>query len=268
MKKNKIYDCITFFRENFITNIRFEVLKDVVDYFVVCESAYDHKRNKKNLNFKLQNIALKKKLIYIVLDHPFPSNLDIWGRQAYQREYIFKGLAGANQENYIMYSDPDEIPNPRSIMELNLKKKFGIFLQKHFVYKFNIANNYDSPWAGTRVSRMKNLTSFDYMRQKVLLKNLKKWWRPDKEKSVELIDNGGWHFNNLFSAEELSIKLKTFAHEEFATDEYSNVGIIQEKIKKKKDLFNRGQIFKKVDLDNSFPEYIFKNQKKFNKFID
>ena len=62
MINNKIYDCITFFRENFITNIRFEVLKDVVDYFVVCESAYDHKRNKKNLNFKLQNIALKKKI--------------------------------------------------------------------------------------------------------------------------------------------------------------------------------------------------------------
>jgi beta-1,4-mannosyl-glycoprotein beta-1,4-N-acetylglucosaminyltransferase len=268
MKNNKIYDCITFFRENFITNIRFEVLKNVVDYFVVCESIYDHKKNKKKLNFKLLNAIFKKKLIYIVLDHQFPSNLDIWGRQAYQREYIFKGLTGANQDDYIMYSDPDEIPNPRSIVELDLKKKFGIFLQKHFVYKFNILNNYDSPWAGTRVTRMKDLKSFDYMRHKVLLKNLKKWWRPDKEKSVELIDNGGWHFNNLFSAKELSIKLKTFAHEEFAADKYSSIDIIKKKIEKKKDLFNRGQTFEKVDLDNSFPEYIFKNQKKFKKFID
>ena len=36
--KNKIFDCITFFKENFITNIRFEILKNVVDYFVICES--------------------------------------------------------------------------------------------------------------------------------------------------------------------------------------------------------------------------------------
>ena len=59
---NKIYDCITFFQENFITNIRFEILKDVVDYFVVCESRYDHKNNKKNLNFKLVNPNIKKKI--------------------------------------------------------------------------------------------------------------------------------------------------------------------------------------------------------------
>ena len=49
---SKIFDCITFFQENFITNIRFEILKDVVDYFVVCESIYDHRGQKKNLNFK------------------------------------------------------------------------------------------------------------------------------------------------------------------------------------------------------------------------
>ena len=60
MISNKIYDCITFFRENFITNIRFEILKDVVDYFVVCESRYDHKNNKKSLNFKLMNPDIKK----------------------------------------------------------------------------------------------------------------------------------------------------------------------------------------------------------------
>lgn len=265
---NNIYDCITFFRENFITNVRFEVLKNVVDYFVVCESIYDHKGNKKKLNFSLKNKKLKKKLIYVVLDYPFPSNLDPWGRQAYQREYIFNGLRGADDNDYIMYSDPDEIPNPQLIKNLNIKKKFGIFLQKHFVYKFNIANNYDTPWAGTRISKLKNLKSFDYMRQKVLVKNLKKWWRPDKQKNVELINDGGWHFNNLFSAKEMSIKLKTFAHSEFSGKKYSDIDIIKKKIKEKKDLFNRGQVFNKVNIDNTFPQYIRNNQYKLKKFIE
>ena len=49
MCKNKIYDCITFFDENLLVNARFEILKDVVDFFIVCESRYDHKGKKKKL---------------------------------------------------------------------------------------------------------------------------------------------------------------------------------------------------------------------------
>ena len=38
----KIFDCITFYQENFITNIRFEILNEYVDYFIVCESKFNH----------------------------------------------------------------------------------------------------------------------------------------------------------------------------------------------------------------------------------
>lgn len=58
---NKLFDCIIFFRENFITNIRFEKLHNYVDYFVICVSIYDHNWNKKNLNFKLDNKNFLKK---------------------------------------------------------------------------------------------------------------------------------------------------------------------------------------------------------------
>ena len=62
ISKNKIFDCITFFNENFITNVRFEILDPVVDFFVICESIYDHKGNKKKINFRLKNTKFKKKL--------------------------------------------------------------------------------------------------------------------------------------------------------------------------------------------------------------
>ena len=263
-----IFDCITFFRENFITNIRFEILKNVVDYFVICESLYDHRGNKKTLNFKLSNSKFKDKIIYVVLDQPFPSKLGTWKRQAYQREFIFNGLKKAHQEDYVMFSDPDEIPNPNILKNFNLSKKYGIFLQKHFVYKFNIFNHYATPWEGSRICKLKNLKSIDYMRQKIIKKNLRKWWRPDKEKSVELIENGGWHFNNLFSAEELSIKLKTFAHTEFSSEKFSDIDVIKKKIDIKTDLFNRSEFYKKVDLDETFPQYILENKVYFQNFIE
>ena len=64
MSKNKIYDCITFFDENLLVNSRFEILKDVVDYFVICESNYDHKGNKKKINFKLKKLKYSVKKIF------------------------------------------------------------------------------------------------------------------------------------------------------------------------------------------------------------
>ena len=95
---NKIFDCITFFNENFITNIRFEILNEFVDYFVVCESIYDHRGLKKKLNFELLNKKYKSKIIYVVLEDKFESQ-NLWENQAKQREFIFNGLKLANDED-------------------------------------------------------------------------------------------------------------------------------------------------------------------------
>ena len=47
MTKSKIFDCITFFDNNFMFNLRYNILKDFVDYFVICESKFNHKGKKK-----------------------------------------------------------------------------------------------------------------------------------------------------------------------------------------------------------------------------
>ena len=97
----KILDCITFFRENFITNLRFEVLKDCVDYFIICESMYDHKGRRKKINFELKNLRIKNKIIHIILDHPFPEPDDPWKCQAYQRDFMLKNLGQKCQQQYV-----------------------------------------------------------------------------------------------------------------------------------------------------------------------
>ena len=268
MKNYQLFDCITFFRENFISNLRFEILNDVVDFFVICEAQYDHLGKKKLFNFQLKNKKFKNKILYIKMYDKLPLSMNPWERQAYQRDFMLRNLKKiALPNDCILFSDPDEIPNPKKLKNLNLKKKYAIFFQKHFVYKLNVFNQYDTPWSGTRACLLKNLESIDFMRQKVLIKNLKKWWRPDKEKSIQIVRDGGWHFNNLFSPKEISIKLKTFAHQEFAEDKYSDVKIIKKKIMNLEDLFDRNQKFMKISFNKSYPEYILKNKKKFKKFI-
>ena len=265
--KNKIYDCITFFNENFQVNLRFNILYNYVDKFVVCESRFDHKGKPKELNFKIEKFNnYRDKIIYIVLENEFPDTSDPWKTQAYQREFMLQNLNEANPDDYIFFSDPDEIPKPEILINFELNKKYGIFLQDCFNYKFNLFNPFESPWEGTRVAKKKNIKSIDFMRQKIKIKNLKySFFRLDKERDIQVFKNGGWHFNNIMTPKDISNKLKTFAHTEFSKEEFSSPKIIESKILKRIDLFNRGHQYKVVNIDNSFPKFLLEN---YNKYKD
>ena len=166
------------------------------------------------------------------------------------------------------FSDPDEILNPEVLKNFDLKKKYGIFLQRFFNYKFNIFNPYESPWEGTKVCKKKNLKSIDFMREKVRKKNLRyKFYRFDKEKNIQIFENAGWHFNNVMSPEKISKKLKTFAHNEFSSEEFSSVETIRNKINAKVDLFNRNEKYEVVRIDEGFPKYLLDNLLKFKDYI-
>ena len=268
MKNNKIIDCITFFDNNFMFDIRYNILSKYVDYFVVCESKFDHVGNLKKKNFIFEKDYDPNKIKYILIDEPFPKNSDRWQNQAIQRDFILSKLDFAEPEDYIFFSDPDEIIRPELLVNFNLKEKYGIFLHDCFNYKINLFNSYETPWEGTRVVKKKNLKSIDFMRQKILMKNLNySILRFDKEKSIQIFKNAGWHFNNLMSPEDISLKLRTFAHKEFSGEEFSSVEIIKDKISKKIDLFNRGHNYKVINIDNNFPKYILDNLEKFKNYI-
>ena len=268
MSKNRIFDCITFFDENLITNSRFEILNNVVDYFIVCESKYDHKGRKKNINFKLLNKKFKNKVRHIVINEKFPNLTNLWKTEEYQREKIFNKLKDAKDDDLILYSDSDEIPDPIKIKNLKLKKKYAIFMQKFFVYKLNVYNKYESPWEGTRVCKKKNLKSFTFLRKKILKKNLDKpFWKFNIEKDIQIIKNGGWHFNNLYTVKKISKKLKTFQHTEFSNRSFSSIKIIKKKIKNLNDLFGRNHKYSKIKINNSYPDYIRKNKEIFKDYI-
>lgn len=141
-------------------------------------------------------------------------------------------------------------------------------MQKMFCYKLNIYNQYESPWEGTRIAKKKNIKSINYLRQKVVSKNLKhSLLRVDKEKSIEVFKDGGWHFNYLLKPEEISKKLKTFAHTEFNNEKYTDIQKINFNIKNLNDLFQRGHVFTKVEIDKSYPKYIAANKEIFKEWI-
>ena len=266
---SKIIDCITFYDNNFIFDFRYNVINEFVDKFIICESIFDHRNQKKDKNFDLTGkYKNNPKIIHLLLDKPFPEKTNEWENQAIQRDFILNHLNFVEGEDYIFFSDPDEIPNPDLLKNFKLKKKYGVLLQNFYNYNFNLFNPHETPWEGTRVCKKKNLKSIDYMRQKIKKKNSDyRFYRLDKERSVEVFNNGGWHFNNLMKPELIAKKLKTFAHSEYRGEEYSSVSNIKKKIEAKIDLFNRGENYKVVKIDKSFPKHLVDNIEFYKEYI-
>ena len=236
---SKIYDCVTFFQENLQMELRFSILEKVVDKFVVCESIYDHRGNSKKINFSKKKFdRFQDRIEHVVIEKKFPEKNTPWQNQAWQREHIFNGIKEASLDDYIMFSDPDEIPNPLKLKDFKLKKKFGIFFQKFYVYKLNIYNKHETPWEGTRICKKKDLKNFTYLRKKILQKNISKSsLKFYIEKNIQVIKNGGWHFNNLYSPKQISKKIRTFQHTEFNKKTFTNIKTISQKIKKRSICF-------------------------------
>jgi beta-1,4-mannosyl-glycoprotein beta-1,4-N-acetylglucosaminyltransferase len=100
------------------------------------------------------------------------------------------------------------------------------------------------------------------------IKNISEpFWKFYKEKSIQIINNGGWHFTYLMSPNLIHNKIKNSAHSELNKSKYLNINNIKEKIRNLEDLFDRNFIYKKIKIDNSYPRYILNNKKKFIKWI-
>ncbi len=292
----KIYDCTTYYSEDMMLDLRFNILNEYVQKFIVIESTFSHSGNKKKLNFDIKNYPkFKDKIIYKVIDYE-PSDLynvtskspDYFKRlNSLKRielsyNYMENAIKEANDEDLIILSDNDEIPNLNSSLFKKSKKKLIIFKQLFFYYKFNLLYEI-MPWYGSRGCRKKNLKSFSWLKN---VKNKKyPFWRIDayfsklKNTNVEIINDGGWHFTNLKSPEEVYEKMKNFGHH----DEFDISGITLEDVKKKmeeKKVFynhfadkgspnkwNYDYELKKADLE-ILPNYLKNNKEKYKNWLD
>ena len=148
----KIIDTTTFFEENLMMDLRFNILDPYVDEFVVCEATFTHSGNKKKINFKKENFPkFSKKINHIVIDKE-PQNIinknflktsdlrrNSIARINYQRNSIQEVLKNYSEEDFIIYSDNDEIPNLENLNLKEIKNNYIIFEQKLFYYKFNLS---------------------------------------------------------------------------------------------------------------------------------
>ena len=259
----KIFDCFLYSNEDLILDVRLNTLSDYVSRFVIVEANKDHQGKEKKLNFNINNFQkFKNKITYLVVDD-FPKNLTNWQRENYQRNFISNGLHNVQEDDYIIISDVDEIPNLENIDSIK-KNRYSVFEQKMHYYKFNLLNITNPNWYGSRICKKKYLKSPQWLRDQ---KIKKKYFFNFMRINWNIVKNGGWHFSFLLSPDDIKYKIESFAHSEFNNSKFNNIDKIKSSIENNYDLFDRNLEYKKVAIDNSYPKYILENKDKFKDWI-
>ena len=229
----KIFDCFMFYDEELLLDIRLNILDQYVDFFVIVESEYFHNGEKRKLKFDINKFKkFENKIIYIVhKSEPdgiinlndkdnedtksYKLILNAHLRENDQRNHISEGLAKADNDDLILISDVDEIPNFNSIDLSKIANQIIIFEQEIFYYKFNRYLPHFK-WFGTKACKKKQLINPQWLRN---IKNKRfSFWRLDtifsKNRYINklFIQNGGWHFSNIKNANDLELKLKSYLH--------------------------------------------------------
>ena len=268
-----IYDCFSYWDEDLLLDLRLNVLDNYVDYFVIVEGNKTWQNNPKKLRFEIDKFKkFKDKIIYVPVTD-LPDGIDPYLRENHQRNSIINGLKNSKENDLIIISDLDEIPNPKKLISFDVKKRFAVFKQKHFYYKFNLQSAKYPYWYGSRICVKKYLKSPQWLRNLKFKK--RPFWRIDKLRLNNIIENGGWHFCNLKTPEKILYKYKNLCEtndpvsfKEKIDKKFLNLDEIKQRIVKKEDIIGRDDNFKKIEIDQSFPVYLQNNINLYKDWID
>lgn len=274
----KTYDCFLFLNEIEILLLRMNILKDVVDYFVIVESTTTFSSKDKKLTYADNKELFKDfhdKIIHVVIDDTPTSFLTIdyidnpttdeeilknkilkhvdespnwprhqtqWGVETFQRESIVRGLVDCNDDDIIIISDVDEIPNPVEVAKLKGSDDVVNFKQDMYFYYLNMLK--ERGWSGPNACTWGKLKS-------ISLNAL----RQNKHTTKD-IPNGGWHFSFMGGEEMIIEKIESYAHQEYNNPRYKDS--VKDNMSNNNDPFFRGHLTP-VEIDESYPKYLLDN---------
>ncbi len=295
----KIFDCFMYFDEDLVLDLRLNTLNNSVDFFVIVESIYTHKGEKRDLKFDIKKFEkFRNKIIYLVYDiepegikyinekdneteKSIKYILNAIKRENGQRNFIQSGLKNASNEDIIMVSDVDEIPN---LVKTNFNKannEIILFNQDMFYYKFNLQIP-NFKWVGTKACKKKNLISPQWLRnikdRKYSFYRIDTFFSKTKYTNIKFIRDGGWHFSNIKTASEIEHKLKSYLHhrefdlEPLTKNQIENIidnkkAIYDLKLDKRINKIGNGAELVKFDFEK-LPKFLKDNKQIYKNWLD
>ena len=278
-----IYDSFRFFNELELLEMRFNLLYDVVDYFVITESPFTTMGDEKPLYYwenRERFAQFNDKVIHNVMEeiptdftpylekqkyHTAYKDIDPYcgkpyievpvrfQRDMYARNYTAYSLekAGIKDDDIVICSDADEIINPLVLQDMSWfdANNYYLCLQRAFYYNLNTL--YQEDWEGSRIctwSKIKDI-SFDKIRTALV-------------QDCYRIEQGGWHWSYFGGLERYQQKMVAGADSQKLTEEEATA-----RVNGKTDPLGRGKVYQAVPLDDSFPEYLLENTKRWAEHI-
>ncbi|MDD2970512.1 MAG: glycosyl transferase GT17 family protein [Lachnospiraceae bacterium] len=285
--KNMVYDCFQFFNELDILKLRMQVMAPVVDKFVISEATETFAGSKKPLYYeehKAEFAEFADKIIHVVVtDTPEGYTHD---RDTFQKNAVGRGLKDCTDDDIIIFSDLDEIPNPVKVQEVIRKikanedhaqeKVFHMAQRLFYCYlnmeevsgnllaycgEFDGIPAQEHKWLGTKICSYK-------VAKTMPLGELR--WPKCKEFGVRVAD-GGWHFGYMGGSGEADVKkrvaekVRSAAHQE-----YNNRAVlsqVDDKIRDGEDIFGRDAKFVQTKIDDTYPQYLRLHQQEYAHLI-
>lgn len=265
-----VYDCIPFFNELDILNLRLHILDPLVDKFIIEEATVTFSGEPKGLCFEENRELFREflpKIEYIVVDNS-PADLTTHERDKFQKNALEKGLKDATDEDVIILSDADEIPNPRVLKEVIEQfdpEKIYHLAQRMFYCYLNMEEmsgkllsiTGDFPgverkmWLGTKVFSKKSIPKEGIIQLREA--------STTSPAAVRVAD-GGWHFGYMGSSRESDVskrigeKVVAAAHQEYNNQD--TLAEARDRLMLGQDMFGRDARFERVEIDESYPEYL------------
>ena len=288
-----------FFDEEQILDLRLNVLNETVDFFVIVESIYNHRGEKRELIFDKNKFSkFKNKIIYIIHDE-IPKQVETVNqndseseknrkyimnavyRENSQRNYISQGIKEAEKNDIILISDVDEIPKFENINIREITNKIIMFKQYMFHYKYNLVLP-NFKWTGTKAVRKKSLISPQWLRntkdRNYPIYRIDTFFSKKKYNNIKIIEDGGWHFSNIKTPKMLNHKFRSYLHHIEFDKAKINENDIQKLINNKQAVYNlavdqRGsKVGNGVILENfdnkKLPLYIRNNIEKYRDWLN
>lgn len=254
-----IVDVCTYNGEAALFDIRYNVLKDFVDEFVVVEARTTFSGKPKELYFPLIQDKYQK-VKYHIIDENYsreeialaesspnvPKDQHWWKREFLQKESIKKAVAHLHPDDIVFVSDVDEIWNPEILPRVANFEPTEVYKLKQLVYAYYLNNRSDEPWANAFVTTYQ---MFQYGCLNHFRTGFPKIQLP----------NAGWHFTNMGNLSEVIRKLESYGHQEYNTEEIKNN--LGKRIINNEDFI--GRPFKLWIDEIDLPKYLLDNKAKY-----
>lgn len=277
-----IYDCIPFFNELDILKLRMQILSPYVDKFVLEESTVTFSGETKPMIFAEHRdmfAEFEDKIIYVAVDNSPMSGVTTHERDKFQKNQLIRGMGDCKPDDIVIFSDVDEIPNPKTLTAIleNFDPSKIYHLAQRMFYCFlnmeemsgnllSITGEFEGvkqrQWLGTKVCSFGNLPKEGI----VFLREVS----PKDPRSVRVAD-GGWHFGYMGGdgerdvAKRIGVKVQAAAHQEYNTSRYLSEAV--DRLLCGEDIFDRNAKFVRVEIDESYPEYLREHREEYEFLI-